>query len=222
MTLRPPLSLRYGVRIEKLQQMMMARLLPRRERLESASRWCEAKMDEVRCARLNVERETAADVEAIRERLRAAESLKMAALQQAGADVRAEVEAIDRLSLELSNHPGAQAGGGALGGARADRRPELLGEVDRPGGDRRDAGGAGAGASVRVPMSEIGLIHRYPELCAEIERVAARPMPPVPDVRADDLPRDARVRLEAVEARRACDEALEVRGRASTSRGRRG
>ena len=53
-------------------------------------------MDEVRCARLNVERETAADVEAIRERLRAAESLKMAALQQAGADVRAEVEASSR------------------------------------------------------------------------------------------------------------------------------
>ena len=32
----------YRVRVEKLQQIVMARLLPRRERLVSLSRWCGA------------------------------------------------------------------------------------------------------------------------------------------------------------------------------------
>lgn len=57
---------------------------------------CASRQDEVRAARLSIERETQADSAAILERLRSSEALKLSALDHRMTQVASQLDAIDR------------------------------------------------------------------------------------------------------------------------------
>lgn len=110
-------------RLAKVHEQLAVTLLPKRSRLVQLGSKVRSRVDEVRSARQVVERETVSDCEAILERLRAAESVKLAGLNQSLHEVDAEVEAIDR----LASHVDKQAAGVAL----IEAFPDLLRSVDR-------------------------------------------------------------------------------------------
>ena len=60
--------------------------------------------EEIQSERVKVERETTQDYEAIMDRLRNADSVKQAALMQQRNEIQSELEAIDRLSFQVSTN----------------------------------------------------------------------------------------------------------------------
>ena len=110
-------------------------------------------------------------------RLREARDARAGELDRAAELLRGDVEAIDRLSLEVSNAGGADGGDG-----------------DVPA------------------MSMVGFVHRFSELCHEVEALAARATPRLPDADPDAaLPRELGDRLEAAAANRGWAEALDLK-----------
>ena len=81
-------------------------LLQKRARLAQLGNEVRGRIEEVMAAKAVVERETVSDCEAILERLRAAESVKLATLSQSANEVDAEVEAIDRLVRQVDGAGG--------------------------------------------------------------------------------------------------------------------
>jgi hypothetical protein len=75
----------YRGRLAKLQEQAAVMLQPRRARLAQLGSAVRRRIEDVSGARAAVERETVLDGEAVLERLRAAEGLKLATLAQVGA-----------------------------------------------------------------------------------------------------------------------------------------
>ena len=164
---------------------MMAKLLPRRDRLAAASRWVRDKTEAFERAWERLDSETRRDADDCLARLRDAKDLRVGELDRAALSLRSDVDAIDRLSLEVSN---AEASSGATGGNDPD------------------------GGTAAAPMSMVGFIHRFSELCHEVEALGARATPHLPDCDPDaSLPRDLGDRLEAVAANRGWADALDVK-----------
>ena len=90
----------YQARVANQEQLAVM-LLPKRERLIQMASVIRSRIDEVQSARLAVERETVMDCEAILDRLRSSESVKLATLNQSSTEIDAEVEAIDRLTQHI-------------------------------------------------------------------------------------------------------------------------
>jgi hypothetical protein len=69
-------------RVAKLQEQLALMLLPKRAKLVELRSSLARRVEEVQSARMTIERESVTDCESILERLRAAESVKLASLTQ--------------------------------------------------------------------------------------------------------------------------------------------
>merc|ERR1711988_690966 len=128
-------------------------LLPKRERFIQMASVIRSRIDEVQSARLAVERETVMDCEAILDRLRSSESVKLATLNQSSTEIDAEVEAIDRLTQHID---GVRFGYHVSGGF-----------------------GVGVGRH-DTPSGMLSLIQNYPDFVRSVERSASRALPREP------------------------------------------
>jgi hypothetical protein len=182
----------YQARVAKLQEQLAVMLLPKRERLVHMAGSIRSHIDEVQSARLAVERETVMDSEAILDRLRSSESLKLATLNQSSTEIDAEVEVIDRLiqlidGVRFGNH---MTGGISVGIGRHD-----------------------------APSDMLSLIQNYPEYVRSIERSASRGLPREPIVGDEenaaltDFPRETKKRTDALAREERYEEALAVKDR---------
>ena len=183
-----PLMEAYSKRHARLCGLLTRRLMPRREQLMNVVRRTRSRMEEVRAARQAIERTTMADCETVLERLRSAEALKMATLTAQLSETQAELDDIDRVTEQVE---GARSSGGA--------GPGLLDFAD------------GRSAAAPEPLSTVDVIQMYPELCAAIDRLAAKPVAGVAEVRADDLPTETAERLEVVRRADRYEEALALK-----------
>lgn len=162
----------------------------------------EARMAEVSATRQAIERETLADSEAVLHRLRSTEAGKLAALQGEHDALAREVMAVDRFYGSLQQYqPSAQAGqggqsataaalasatqqaGGAAGGAAGAPASAAAPAADAAApGAAGGAAGAGSGgpasalSSLYNPSLALEFMRAYPELCAEADRLAAKPI----------------------------------------------
>lgn len=162
----------YASRRDKLRQLMVAKLLPRRDRLASLARWVADRTDDFDRTYSRIEAETRRDSDEVLTRLRDVYNARTGELRRAAEQLRADVEHVDRLSLEVSN----------------------AAETSRP------------------TMSMLGFVHRYSELCHQIEALAARPTPHVSDALPDTvLPRELAERLEALSTNRSFAEAVALK-----------
>jgi len=182
----------YQARLAKLQEQLAVMLLPKRERLIQMASSIRSRIDEVQSARLAVERETVMDCEAILERLRSSESVKLATLNQSSTEVDAEVEAIDRLTQHID---GVRFGYFVNGGV-----------------------GDGIGRH-ETPAGMLSLIQNYPDFVRSLERSASRALPrePITDeeevAALTDFPREVKKRTDALAREERYEEALEVKDR---------
>merc|ERR1711998_620746 len=116
-------------------------------------------------------------------------------------EIQSELEAIDRLSFQVS--------GGAASAAPQHMTDTFL---HSPLGTV-----SAAGAAISTPSGMLGVIQMYPQLAAAIERVSSRPLP-LPDLQQDvldptDFPRELKKRLDALAKVKKYEKALEVKDR---------
>lgn len=105
----------YEARADKLREKLATSLMPKRAALNQLGHELGRCIDEVQAGRLAVERETVMDCEVTLERLRAAESVKLATLTQNANEVNSELEFIDRLSSHLEGSGEASTPAAMLG-----------------------------------------------------------------------------------------------------------
>ena len=128
-------------------------------------------------------------------RRREARQARVSELERCAGQLRADIEQLDRLSLEISN-------------AESHLEPQS----SQSSRARRARDGAESEQRTAALMSKIGFIHRFAELCHEVEASSARAAPRVPETEPDAaLPRELADRLEAVAATRGWAEALDVK-----------
>jgi len=151
-----------------------ARLMAKREAGVHQLARLGARREEVASARRAIERETLADSESVLHRLRSAEALKQSLLAHEADAIAADVRAIDGFTSALMSV--APAAGAPPGSAPA-------GEADHG--------------------RALGFMRAYPELCADADRLLARPMRTEIEVSADDLERETATRAAVVRRHRA-------------------
>jgi hypothetical protein len=182
----------YQARVAKLQEQLAVMLLPKRERAIQMASVIRSRIDEVQSARLAVERETVMDCEAILDRLRSSESVKLATLNQSSTEIDAEVEAIDRLTQHID---GVRFGYHVSGGF-----------------------GVGVGRH-DTPSGMLSFIQNYPDFVRSVERSASRALPrePIADeeeiAALTDFKRETKERTDALAREERYDEALAVKDR---------
>jgi hypothetical protein len=96
-----PLTDAFEQRMAKLQEQLAVNLLPKRARLQSQLSIIRGQIDEVQSGRSAVEKETLADCDAIIDRLRSLEAVRVAPLIQAASEVDSELHGIDRIKKEI-------------------------------------------------------------------------------------------------------------------------
>jgi hypothetical protein len=142
-----------------------------------------ARREDVAAARRAVERETLADSEAVLHRLRSAEGLKQSLLAHDAARLAGDVEALDAFTARL------------------------LEVVPEASPAELDAGGsmttAGDALSSVDPTRALSFMRSYPELCADADRLLARPVKTDIEVAADDFEREVATRAAVVKRHRA-------------------
>lgn len=165
-----------------------ASLLGKREVLAHQAALVEARASEVAACRAAIEKETLADTEGVLHRLRAAEAGKMSSLSTDLDALRSDMSAIDRFYASLRAHqPQSGALGSSAAGAAAMTANAAAGAPPP----------AGAGALDDAERSAaLAFMRAYPDLCAEADRLIAKPVKTAIEIRADDLPREAVERLE--------------------------
>jgi len=98
-----PLQDAFEQRLGRLQEQLAVHLLPKRSRLQAQLSTIRSQIDEVVSGRGAVERETLADCDAIVDRLKAAESVRVAPLIQSASEVDSELLNIDKIKQEIDN-----------------------------------------------------------------------------------------------------------------------
>jgi len=184
----------YGKRLGRLSSLAAQNLAPRREQLSQLRHLILQRSDEVKEVSSAIQKETMADLDGIIERLKAAESLKQAALQQQLNECTAELEAVDRLVDKIT--AGSEAAASASG----------LSNYKRWGfeGERGSSG-------KETTIGMIGFIQIYPELTSAIERVVSRHLHAKVEEVSDDLPREMAERNEVVRKVDKYEQALAVK-----------
>ncbi|KAA0177151.1 hypothetical protein FNF27_01481 [Cafeteria roenbergensis] len=166
----------YHSRISALSA-VNARLMAKREASVNQLVRIAAMREEVASARRAVERETLADSEAVLHRLRSAEALKQSLLAHDAERLASDVQAMDAFAARLADVAPASGDAGAESGAGAAVAP--------------DYGRA------------LSLMRVYPELCADADRLLARPLKTDIEVRSDDFEREVATRAAVVRRHRA-------------------
>ena len=179
----------YGKRLSRLSAVAAQKLAPRREQLSQVRHLILQRSDEIREVGKAIEKETMADLDGLLERLKGAESLKQANLQQQLNEITAELEAVDRLVEKITV------------GSEAAASSAKLSEYKR-------AGMAGGGGD-RLGM--IGFIQIYPELSSAIDRLVCRHVNVKVEEVSDDLPREMTERNEVVRKTDKYEQALAVK-----------
>ena len=165
----------YRSRLDALRQLLVAKLLPRRDRLAAAARWVRDRAEAFDRAFDRLDAEARRDADALLGRLRDAHQARSAELGRAAEQLAQDVADVDRLALEASN-------------AEADAAAE------------------------KAPASKVGFVHRFAELCHEVEEVAGLELPRLPDADPDAaLPRELQERLAALANAEGWREALDVK-----------
>ena len=161
----------YQTRMSALSS-VAASLLSKRETMVHQLARVQSRMGEVAAAREAIEAETLADMEAVLHRLRSAEAGKFAVLQRDADVLMGDISATDAFYSALTSfQPQNGAGGG--GGAGALPPPGLY-----------------------DPATALAFMRAYPELCAEADRLAVKPVRQEVDVAADDFEREVASRNE--------------------------
>ncbi|KAG5180093.1 hypothetical protein JKP88DRAFT_264019 [Tribonema minus] len=182
-----PLHEAYSRRLARLQALVTSKLLPAREQLLQLRRRLLARGEEVQSAKAAIERETMADAHTILERLRSAEALKMATLEQRMSDVATELEQLDRLAQQVAGAAGTQEQGGGMAGAeRYTHEFESTAKM-------------------------IELVQSYGDLCASVERAASRLQDTSIAVTPNDFPQETAERLEVLRRADRYEKALAIK-----------
>ena len=169
-------------------------LAPRREQLSQLRHLILQRSDEVKEVSGAIQKETMADLDGIIERLKAAESLKQAALQQQLNECTAELEAVDRLVDKIT--AGSEAAASASGLSNYKRW-----------GFEGEKGSSGKETTIGM----IGFIQIYPELTSAIERLTSKHIHTKVEEVSDDLPREMAERNEVVRKVDKYEQALAVK-----------
>ncbi|GMH76032.1 hypothetical protein TrRE_jg9923 [Triparma retinervis] len=146
--------------------------------------------DEIKEVSLAIQKETMADLDGVLDRLKAAESLKQAALQQQLNECSAELESVDRLVEKITAGSEAAASAKGLSSYR---------------------GRQGMGEGEESNLGMIGFIQIYPELSSAIERTVNRYVNTRVEEVSDDLPREMAERNEVVRKTDKYEQALAVK-----------
>jgi len=182
------LSEAYRARLSKLQDKMATGLMTKREQLRAGVEAVHSRMEEVKGARLAIERETSVDFEAIIERLRSVETVRLSGLEQHASQFESEIDSIDRLSahIDVDTSPSAML-------SLVQRFPELIRSMERL-------------MQRRMPM--------LPEEIARGKEAAAGAVDKGEDVDLlSDFPRELKDRLDAVAREPRYAEIISVKDR---------
>jgi hypothetical protein len=158
----------YQTRMSALSS-VAASLLSKRETMVHQLARVQSRMGEVAAAREAIEAETLADMEAVLHRLRSAEAGKFAVLQRDADVLMGDISATDAFYSALTSFHAPGGGGGA-------------GALPPPG--------------LYDPATALAFMRAYPELCAEADRLAVKPVRQDVDVAADDFEREVASRNE--------------------------
>jgi hypothetical protein len=150
-----------------------ARLMAKREALLHQLSRIGARREEVASARRAIERETLADSEAVLHRLRSAEALKQSFLAHEGEHLAEDIRAIDAFSQHLAE----------LAPTVGEGEPDTRSSVE--------------------PRVALSFMRAYPELCADADRLLARPIKTSIDVDADDFEREVASRAAVLKRHQA-------------------
>ncbi|KAJ1404954.1 hypothetical protein B484DRAFT_457198, partial [Ochromonadaceae sp. CCMP2298] len=180
-----PLAEAYKSRYTRLRTGLTSQLLPKREHLLQLRRRLQSAAAETECARRGIERETLADADRILERVRAAESLRQASIQQQVLQVEAELATIERLvrRVEQANSSTEDDSSVTTG---------VLLTSAQPGSIPVEA--------FRAPraVGMVELIHEFGDLQALTARLAALPVTVQANFPTDDFPRETKERLDVL------------------------
>jgi len=143
-----------------------ASLLSKRETMVHQLARVQSRMGEVAASREAIESETLADMEAVLHRLRAAEAGKFAVLQKDADVLMSDINATDAFYSALTSFQPNNSGGGEPASALYD------------------------------PATALQFMRAYPELCAEADRLAVKPVRTEVDVSAEDFEREIANRNE--------------------------
>ena len=166
-----------------LSAMAAQHLAPRREQLSQLRHLILQRSDEIKQVTDSIAKETAADADSIIDRLKAAETLKHAVLQQQLNECLAELESVDHLVDKITAGSEAAAVTSNLSNFKHLSSHALNSSLDGE-------------------VGMVGFIQLYPELSSAIDRLVARPINVKIDLVSDDLPREMSERNEVV---RRCD-----------------
>lgn len=180
----------YGKRLGRLSALAAQNLAPRREQLSQLRHLILQRSDEIKEVSLAIQKETMADLDGVLDRLKAAESLKQAALQQQLNECSAELESVDRLVEKITAGSEAAASAKGLSSYRGRQGSQGEGESN---------------------LGMIGFIQIYPELSSAIERTVNRYVNTRVEEVSDDLPREMAERNEVVRKTDKYEQALAVK-----------
>lgn len=181
----------YQTRMAALSS-VAASLLSKRESLAHTLARVQSRSEEVAAAREAIEAETLTDAEAILHRLRAAESAKQAVLQRDAEVLAGDMGAIDRFYASLTSFQPNSSSSASLSASMG---------MGGPSGDTSQAlvAAAGGGApGTYDPATALEFMRAYPELCAEADRLTAKPVASMglDSVKADDFERETANRAD--------------------------
>lgn len=173
-----PLTDAFEQRMAKLQEQLAVNLLPKRSRLQAQLSTIRGQQEEVTAARASVEKETIADCDAIIDRLRSVEAVRVAPLIQAASEVDSELLNIDRIKKDIESS-----------------------FVEK--------------GHINKTESMLRLIHNYPDLLHNVERIAARLNPPLKSLDASscEFTREVKNRMDCLSRESKYEEALAVKDR---------
>jgi hypothetical protein len=176
----------YGKRLSRLSALAAQNLAPRREQLSQVRHLILQRSDEIAAVAAAISKETMADLDGVLDRLKSAESLKQANLQQQLNEITAELSAVDRLVDKIT------------AGSEAAASSAKLSEYKKVNNSGETLG-------------MIGFIQIYPELSNAIERLVNRHINVKVEEVSDDLPREMMERNEVVRKTDKYEQALAVK-----------
>jgi hypothetical protein len=180
-----PLADAYNRRYHRLQSLVSARLLPKRDHLRRLGRQLQTASQEVEQARRGIERETMTDTEKILERLRTVESLRQSAIAHQWNTLTADLEAIERVirHIELSHTQTSTV----HDNVRIVNPSLAAGETE-----------PSASITPATAARMIELIQQYADLSTTVDKLASKPVSIQVEFPTDDFPRETAQRLEVI------------------------